>query len=421
VRIRTWLLGAATVATLVLRAEIVPVSPTRGTEIPLVPEVQKRVMSLPAHEERLELLRRDLATAKTLHNDPNWRKASPVVLKWTVTAGEKGPWQIRIGKKADLSDARVWFKTVKASDAVTGRRGGKDGSKVTEAYEVPYANLEIGTTYYWQVRTREQCGFWACGSKHGCAASKIVHASSIASFRTEDVAPRWIELEGRVQNVRDLGGRKTVDGYRVRQGMVFRGQALNEASVSGEVRGRNRLTVADVEYMTKTLGIRTDVDQRGPNEVADMTESPLGPSVKWIHSSSECYAYIFSKGGMAAMAKNFRVFCDRANYPVYFHCSGGADRAGSLAYVLGGVLGVSRHGLETDWESTFYPMLSEMRPGYRDHSYWSGAWHFDDGFAKYGNPTTPLHERIRLYLLACGVTAKEIETFRSIMLEWKEE
>lgn len=399
-----------------LQAAIVPVSPVAGKTIQLVPDAQKKLMNMPTYKERLEFLQWDRANGKKVRHDPNWRKALPVVLEWKATAGEKGPWKILIGKKPDLSDARVWFKAVKETDKATGRESGKDQSQKNEKYEVPYANLEINTTYYWRVCTRGYCG-WGCNPKHGCEACKKVCESEIASFKTEDFAPRWMAIEGRVGNMRDLGGRKTVDGRRVKQGMIYRGQGLNDNSTTGEIRGRNRLTAADVEYMTGTLGIKTDLDQRSPGEVADMTASPLGPSVKWIHNSSSCYAGIFLEDGKKAMAKNFRVFCDPANYPIYFHCIGGADRAGSLAYTLNGILGVERHLLNTDWESTFYPTLPEMRSDYKDHTFWCGEWHFDDGFAKYGDANTSWNKRIELYLLDCGVTMEEIEKFRSIMLE----
>ena len=111
------------------------------------------------------------------------------------------------------------------------------------------------------------------------------------------------------------------------------------------------------------------------------------------------------------MARNFRIFCDRKNYPIYFHCIGGADRTGTLAYVLNGVLGVARHDLETDWESTFY-----SRPPSTPIS-WCREEAFNDGFSKYGREGDSWSRRIEFYLLDCGITEKEIAEFRSIMLE----
>ena len=137
----------------------------------------------------------------------------------------------------------------------------------------------------------------------------------------------------------------------------------------------------------------------------------------WLMGIVKHKADTLSSSGMKTMAENFRVFCDEKNYPIYFHCIGGADRTGSLAYVLNGILGVDRHDLETDWESTFYPTLPEMRKDYTGPSYWCGENHFNDGFAKYGDASTSWNDRIELYLLDCGVTKEEIAKFRSIMLE----
>ena len=130
-----------------------------------------------------------------------------------------------------------------------------------------------------------------------------------------------------------------------------------------------------------------------------------------------CYRTLFGEDGKRIMAENFRLFCRRENYPIYFHCIGGADRTGSLAYVLNGVLGVPRHDLETDWEETFYPQLPELRPGYPGDSHWRRLQHLTDGFMKYGDAQTPWRRRIELYLLDCGITAKEIRQFCDIRTE----
>ena len=251
-------------------------------------------------------------------------------------------------------------------------------------------------------------------------------ASQTASFTTEDIPPRWITLEGKAGNIRDLGGWKTLDGRRVRQGLIYRGTGLNASSVNGDRIGRNRLTVEDVSYMKEDLGIKTDLDLRTKRELAGMVKSPLGDGVTFINQPSPAYRGLFATGGFdselcpdakKATAENFRVFCDRANYPIYFHCIGGADRTGSLSYILCGVLGVSKHDAEVEWEATFYPELPEMTKDHAGPNAWRTKLHFDEGFGKYGDADTSLQRRIELYLLDCGVTQEEIERFRSIMLE----
>ncbi len=417
---------AAVAAAVVARADITPISPVDGATVKLITEEQRRIMAIPTYAERLAELKADYAKPhddRTYGKDRanKWRISPPLTLRWRTTAGEKGPWKVVIGTKPDLSDAKAYW----LDSSVSSR---KEGETMRHKWIVPRPNLLLGQTYYWKVWSDIKCKEYSCGStlKGPCACGKAkkAHESPVASFTTDPQPPRWIAIEGRVGNIRDLGGWKTRDGRRVKQGLVFRGQGLNDNSTNGDAKGRNRLMVEDVDFFVNTLGIKTDLDLRSGRELADMKQSPLGPGVKLIHHPSSAYAGIFkqkadnlSSSGMKTMAANFRVFCDEKNYPIYFHCIGGADRTGSLAYVLNGILGVDRHDLESDWESTFYPTLTEMRKDYNGPSYWCGENHFNDGFSKYGDANTSWNKRIELYLLDCGVTPAEIEKFRSIMLE----
>ena len=143
-----------------------------------------------------------------------------------------------------------------------------------------------------------------------------------------------------------------------------------------------------------------------------MKVSPLGESVQFIQRGSPAYGGIFTKGGKNTMAKNFRVFCDPKNYPIYFHCIAGADRTGSLAVVLEAVLGVPEKEIEMDYERTFYPAM---------RCYLGSAWEayrtLKEGIMKYGKEGDSFQKSAELYLKDCGVTQEEIEKFRSIMLE----
>jgi len=394
-------------------AAVETVSPAAGETVQLLPDAQKKVLSLPTLAERLELFEKDKSSGKVLRHDPFWRKSKPLALKWRVTGKEVGPWKVEVGKLPDLSDARVWYFSDQKTDSATGREVGKSDTGKEVSRTIPMANLEIARDYYWRVTARIPCSSH-CGARHRCNGGRHLVKSAIASFRTEDFAPRWIEIEGRVGNFRDFGGRRTVDGRRVKQGMAYRGHGLNDNSQTGDVPGANRLMVEDVRYLTGTLGIRTDLDLRSDEEIGGMKESPLGAGISFIKHSSQCYKYIFIDVGKKAMAESFRVFCKPENYPIYFHCIGGADRTGALAYVLNGVLGVSRQELETDWESTFYPRIPDENP---DPNYWCRESHFNAGFSKYGKDDDSWNKRIELYLLDCGITKEEIETFRSIMLE----
>ena len=416
-------------AGLAVFAAVEPLSPTGCETVTLLPEAQRRIMAVETYDGRLSALRKDREDgcgAYFGNEDARWRTSSPLVLKWLATDGEKGPWRIAMGEGESFRKPMTWWvedKDVKAKNAERG---------VVYEWEVPRPNLELGHAYCWKVWSDVKCtvahahGSMMPGACATCGKKANIRESTMASFSTDPQPPRWIAVEGRVKNIRDLGGWKTVDGRRVRQGMAYRGQGLNDSSPNGDAPGRNRLMVEDVAYLRGVLGIKTDLDLRNGREIAGMACSPLGDGVRYVQRAAPLYDGIFEVSdkpdwagaeGKKAMAENFRVFCDERNYPIYFHCIGGADRTGSLAYVLNGILGVPKHDLEVDWESTFYPKLPELEPNYSGPKFWRREQYFDEGFSKYGGDDTPWNERIRLYLLDCGVTDAEIEKFRSIMLE----
>ncbi|MCR5750701.1 MAG: tyrosine-protein phosphatase [Kiritimatiellae bacterium] len=246
-------------------------------------------------------------------------------------------------------------------------------------------------------------------------------------FHTSPEPPRLVKIPG-VPNVRDLGGWIGLDGRRVRQGMAFRSAGLNDnpdfLSVTGsdgkavqlgwghweKKAGKSRLTPETCFYVTNTLGVRTDLDLRSAGEVADMTGSPAGPSVKWVHVSSSGYADIFTKWGRESFARCFRLFLDERNYPIVFHCIGGQDRTGTLAMVLNGVLGVSEEDLCKDWMATAF-----QNPEIGWFNYSKRYAPCLERFRKERGST--FTEKAELYILSCGFTRSDIERFRSIMLE----
>ncbi len=367
-----------------LSAEILTVSPAADETLSALPSVMKEFLRLPRAERRAYFLNQTKRDVLFQNRD-----AVPFTFRWKCTAGETGT-----------------FRAVFAADPefrnllpVYVYPAGKDGASIRAV------NFPIGAECWWKI---------VCRTADGRES-----ASEAAKFRTEDFVPRFLRLDN-VGNVRDLGGRRGLGGKRVRTGMIFRSAGLNENSPDfaadpkglkkpfSKFRvGKNRITPAFADYVNRTKLFRTELDLRYAGEVATMKQSPLGPGVRWINHPSACYGEIFRKDGMAAMAKNFRVFCDPANYPVNFHCIAGADRTGALGFVLNGVLGVDPDELEKDWEISAW-------------NYFRFEGMYDDlakGFEAYGAKGDPLSAKIGKYLIACGVTEAEIAKFRSIMLK----
>ena len=214
-------------------AAVVPVSPTGGAKVALLPEAQKKIMSFATCGERVAALKAD---SEKPHDErfygkdrsSKWRTSLPLKLEWRTTDGESGPWKIMIGKTPDLAGAtEIWLNSEAALKMSLTEKGSADekvdGNTHVYSYAVPRANLEVGRTYYWKVWSNVACRRFPHGStmyaKCPYCDGRCATASDVASFATEDQPPRWIKLEGGVGNVRDLGGWKTFDGRRVKQGM----------------------------------------------------------------------------------------------------------------------------------------------------------------------------------------------------------
>lgn len=174
--------------------------------------------------------------------------------------------------------------------------------------------------------------------------------------------------------------------------------------------GDNRFTGEMRRYLLGPLGIRTDIDLRYDRECFGMNGSPLGDGVRWVHVPLYPYEKMQQDVSKKAFAEIFRVLCDRKNYPVIFHCNSGADRGGSLAFVLNGLLGVDEEELYKDWEVTGF---------WRQNPVYNHANHFDRLVA--GFKTNYLRatwtKTLESYAISSGVTQTELDTFRQIMLE----
>lgn len=231
-------------------------------------------------------------------------KPIPVMLSWTYAEGlTVTDARVRIGRSQDLTDAVAY---------------------PTEWSSIEVWNLLTGSTYYWCVEAETDRG---------------TLRSETRSFQTVDTV-RVIRLDG-VSNVRDIGGWKDQNGRAMLQGLAYRGKALGEISDEGVSAAR-------------ALNIRTELDLRSADECAQDTVNGvgrLGEGVQVLQVAAKQYRESLNAG---VTAEELRVFADWSNYPVYFHCAAGADRTGTLAFLLGGLCGVDEGSLITDYELTVF-------------------------------------------------------------------
>ena len=158
-------------------------------------------------------------------------------------------------------------------------------------------------------------------------------------------ALRWIRTRNNsaeAWNVRDLGG-WACDGGTVKYGLLIRG---------------GRIAAADRAVLVGELGVQHEIDLRGkegrdPSDGDVVMESPLGSDV-WFTIAQKAASYALTP--IETWQLYLRCVIDAVTHrePVYFHCTAGADRTGTLACVLEGLLGMSQSDIDKDYELTCF-------------------------------------------------------------------
>ena len=169
-------------------------------------------------------------------------------------------------------------------------------------------------------------------------------------------------IKGLGRNVRDLGGWKA-DGGHIAYGKLYRGSRLDDIQKNPSWK----------EVLFNTLGASVDLDLRGLPKGTLVGSGEKNPwvaadpieycNIKLWHyfypsaykdqgpesgvsdgTSSDTYQYTIRK--IINWLAEGRV--------VYFHCHGGSDRTGTLAFLIEALLGVSENDLSKDYELTCF-------------------------------------------------------------------
>ena len=208
----------------------------------------------------------------------------------------------------------------------------------------------------------ERSDAFVAAARKAYAADPMCRATIVTNFvvkgTPDDKAPglvRWYDVEG-ARNVRDIGG-----WTGLRAGRVFRGTELN----SKPNHKQYELTERGRAVMRGEMGIVSDLDLRG--EIAEYgedakTKSPIGEGVQLLSRAVSSYVEICTSPRSAkAFAAALRVFTDEKNYPVYVHCAGGADRTGTVCFLLETLCGVSLEDATIEYELTSFSPVGMRR------------------------------------------------------------
>lgn len=274
---------------------------------------------------------------------------------------EGAKFKVEYGTRADYSDA-VTVNTIGKSIAVN--------------------NLLRNTKYYVRIT----------------ATANGITRQAESSFKTADIGPRVMTVGG-ITNVRDLGGYETSFGKTTSQGLAFRGAQL-------DIKGTSRLTAQGAELLGTDIALGLEIDLRTASETGGLTKS-IVTSAKYLNRRIGSYTAAFSSNQKELFRQIFASYADVNNYPIYVHCVYGADRTGTVCYILNALLGVDEKTLIQDYEFTTF-----SDAGLRSAATNAEMKAFLSSFCALSGDTPA--EKAANYLLSIGVTSEEISTIRGI-------
>lgn len=316
-----------------------------------------------------------------------------VTINWEADLNNSG-FTLKYGKKEDLSDAKI----VTLPSDITSYN---------------FVNLEKGETYYISVTE----------------SFKGQELIDTTSFTMSDFGPRVICFANSY-NVRDIGGyiveNKIGSGakktYRIKQNQLIRG-----CQIDGSNGGRDlTITEAGKKVLRDEIGIRMELDLRTKDQAGGreatgdsvLSSETLKIPYKRIDANTGSPQYVDFLNNSVAARNIIKEIIKVNEHPIYFHCQAGADRTGTLSYLIEGLLGVPENILLKDWESTTFSIF-----GLRSHT--SNSCEFKTSFNNFVDQLkkqsgSNMQEKIENWFISSnggGLNQNEVDAFKTFMLE----
>ena len=272
---------------------------------------------------------------------------------------------------------------------------------ITKENNFEVHSLKVGTKYYWKVSDTENKA-----------------TSSVKTFITKD-GTRGMDA-GLADNVRDMGGHLVKGNKRIKQGLVYRGSELNiEDYEASGTKHRKSLNEDAIYTLQNIMHVGTEIDLRGAAESNGITSSNLGWSVTYDRQSISGYGGLISDRNQDAKVKKiFKHFITASeDSSVYFHCMGGADRTGTIGFLLGGLLGMSYTDLVIDFELTSYSYNLREHDQIGEYSNFPSLIEGLKVVSNADEMYPDIQSMVEAYLLKVGLTSDELTSIKNNMLE----
>ena len=314
----------------------------------------------------------DLSSCNASGNS-NQSTPNKVTVSWNYTAPSGktvSKFQLLYGQRSDLGDAYT-----------------VDG---TTANSISFYNPYLGDNYFKVIAN------FSDGTKE---------ASPIKVFKVDTQAPRNL-YAGNMPNVRDMGGRVTYAGGKIKQGLIYRGAGNkfdNRSSINDECKN----------VLSKQLKIKTEIN------VANSTSNNVNLSNTKVVDAFMAYGatpYSNLARNSVRIRQVMDVLADESNYPVFYHCRIGTDRTGITGMMIGGLLGIPFNEVFQDYcFSNFAPIDGQRYPNKAsDPNGDDPAKYIDEILAM---PGKNYQEQTYNALLSIGCKPETLNTIIDIMTE----
>lgn len=231
-------------------------------------------------------------------------------------------------------------------------------------------------------------------------------ATTVAGTLKPLDALRWINA-GRAAggwpfcvNMRDLGG-WACDGGKVRYGLLYR---------CGQPEANAR------EVLVNQLGIRGELDLQGADSTR--TTSVLGNDVQFCRPPRYQW-YTIADTEIWQQLIQFVFDNVRYGRPMIFHCAAGADRTGTLACVLEGLLGLDQSDIDKDYELTcFYSGVgTDALARRRNESDWISLINAIKAVPLPAGVSDTFRNHVVYFVASLGFSADDINAYRAAMID----
>ena len=303
--------------------------------------------------------------------------SKPITLTWNYQLPEGktlAKYSVVYGQEKDLKDG------YQVDDDLTGKEEIED--------KISFYNPFLGRNYYKLIAT---------------FTDNTTDETPIRHFEVDSTYPRNLTIAG-MTNCRDIGGRVTEDGGKIRQGLIYRTSGKNQ---------NGSLTDATTEEMVNHLGVKNEINLAGDSSSYNLqlAGTTLITSCRMDTSSTGGYSHI--SRNTEAVKNFFNFIADSNNYPLYYHCKIGTDRTGVCTILLHGLLGLSYEDVYQDYLFSNFGKIGEQRTIGDGNSH--DIKKYMDDFVNYSGEK--FQNKVYNVLLGIGVSKRTLDTIISNLVE----